>query len=111
MSAEVPEHRERTGNENPGVESIAVEAPSQSVVVNNTDFVPDDFQEFQDGAPTFDEAIEMEIVNIENSQTELRRRVSSRLSIKSDELPDYENYENHPVYSGHDVITRSGTDF
>ena len=66
-------------SQNPGAESLAIGATSQSVAANNTDFVSDEVEEFQDDAPTFDKAITMEIVNIENSQTELWRRASSRL--------------------------------
>ena len=53
-------------------------------------------------APTFDEALEMEVV-VESPQSELRRRVSSRVSMKSDELPDYENYQCHPVFSADQI--------
>ena len=52
-----------------------------------------------DDIPTFDEALEMEVVTVCSPQSEIRRRVSSRLSLQSDELPDYENYESHPVIS------------
>ena len=50
-----------------------------------------------DDLPTFDEALEMEVVNVENSQHKLRRRFSSRVSMQSDELPDYESvsYETY----------------
>ena len=53
-----------------------------------------------DDIPTFDEALDMEVVTVGSPQNDIRRRVSSRLSLKSDELPDYENYESHPVISG-----------
>ena len=53
-----------------------------------------------DDIPTFEEALEMEVVTVGSPQNEIRRRVSSQLSLKSDELPDYENYESHPVISG-----------
>ena len=53
-----------------------------------------------DDIPTFDEALEMEVVTVGNPQNGVRRRVSSRLSLKNDELPDYENYELHPVING-----------
>ena len=48
-----------------------------------------------DDLPTFDEALKMEVV--ENSQDKLRRRFSSRVSMQSDELPDYESvsYETY----------------
>ena len=53
-----------------------------------------------DDIPTFDEALDMEVVAVGSPQNDVRRRVSSRLSLKSEELPDYENYESHPVISG-----------
>ena len=70
----------------------------QSEIVQNTGFVQAEMQESED-APTFDEALEMEVVVVGSPQSELRRRVSSRVSMRSDELPDYENYECHPVFS------------
>ena len=79
-------------------ESINIDSQVQSEAVQNLNFQQSENQEVND-VPTFDEALEMEIVNVETSETELRRRLSSRLSIKNDELPDYENYENHPVYN------------
>ena len=80
-------------------ESIVAEETLQSEIVQNTGFVQAEMQESED-APTFDEALEMEIVVVGSPQSELRRRVSSRVSMRSDELPDYENYESHPVFSG-----------
>ena len=53
-----------------------------------------------DDIPTFDEALDMEVVTVGSPQNDIRRRVSSRLSLSSDELPDYENYESHPAISG-----------
>ena len=79
-------------------ENLPSDEPWQSVDVQNTVSVPDEIQE-SENAPTFDEALEMEVVEVGSPQSKLRRRVSSRLSMKSDELPDYENYECHPVYS------------
>ena len=52
-----------------------------------------------DDITTFEAAIQMEIATMENPENNIRRRVSSRLSLKSDELPDYENYESYPVYN------------
>ena len=71
----------------------------QSDIVQNTGIVQAERQE-SEAAPTFDEALEMEVVVVGSPQSELRRRVSSRVSMRSDELPDYENYESHPVFSG-----------
>ena len=79
-------------------ESIVAEETLQSEIVQNTGFVQAEMQESED-APTFDEALEMEVVVVGSPQSELRRRVSSRVSMRSDELPDYENYECHPVFS------------
>ena len=78
-------------------EPIVRDETSQSEIVQNTGFVGAEMQE-SDDAPTFDEALEMEVIVVE-SPSELRRRVSSRVSMKSDELPDYENYHCHPVFS------------
>lgn len=78
-------------------ESTVRDETSQSEIVQNTGFVGAEMQESEE-APTFDEALEMEVV-VESPQSELRRRVSSRVSMKSDELPDYENYDCHPVFS------------
>ena len=50
-----------------------------------------------DDIPTFEAAIQMETATTE-SQNNIRRRVSSRLSLKSDVMPDYENNESYPVY-------------
>ena len=85
-------------DENRIAESINIDSQVQSEAVQNLNFQQSENQEVND-VPTFDEALEMEIVNVETSETELRRRLSSRLSINNDELPDYENYENHPVYN------------
>ena len=78
-------------------ESIVGDETSQSEIVQNTDIVQSEIQE-SEAAPTFDEALEMEVVVVGSPQSELRRRVSSRVSMRSDELPDYENYESHPVF-------------
>ena len=79
-------------------ESIVGDEALQSEIVQNTGFVQAEMQE-SEAAPTFDEALEMEVVVVGSPQSELRRRVSSRVSMRSDELPDYENYESHPVFS------------
>ena len=84
---------DETQNHNAPNDWIAFDEHIQPDTINNT---PDQNLEIDD-IPTFDEAIEMDIVN--DSQNVARRRVSSRFSMKSDELPDYENYESHPVYS------------
>ena len=62
----------------------------------NVQFARDRNLDFDD-LPTFDQALEMEIVDVENSQHKLRRRFSSRASMKNDELPDYEtvSYETN----------------
>ena len=78
-------------------ESIVGDEALQSEIVQNTDIVQSEIQE-SEAAPTFDEALEMEVVVVGSPQSELRRRVSSRVSMRSDELPDYENYESHPVF-------------
>ena len=78
--------------------SIVGDEALQPEIVQNTDIVQSEIQE-SEAAPTFDEALEMEVVVVGSPQSELRRRVSSRVSMRSDELPDYENYESHPVFS------------
>ena len=50
--------------------------------------------DYTDDAPTYEEALKMEKI----SQNEIRRRVSSGKSLKSDDLPDY-NFIDCPVYS------------
>ena len=45
-------------------------------------------------APSYEEALQMETPK----QNEIRRRVSSRKSLKSDDLPDYD-FIDCPVYS------------
>ena len=50
--------------------------------------------DYTDDAPSYEEALKMEKI----SQNEIRRRVSSGKSLKSDDLPDY-NFIDCPVYS------------
>lgn len=50
--------------------------------------------DYTDDAPSYEEALEMEKI----SQNEIRRRVSSGKSLKSDDLPDYD-FIDCPVYS------------
>ena len=70
--------------------------PNDSISSQETSSHQDKNLEIDD-LPTFDEALEMEVVNVENSQHKLRRRFSSRVSMQSDELPDYESvtYETY----------------
>ena len=49
---------------------------------------------FEEAAPTYEEALGMEAI----TENEIRRRVSSRQSLKSDDPPDYD-YIDNPVYS------------
>ena len=84
---------DETQNHNAPNDWIVFDENIQPDNINNT---TDQNLEIDD-IPTFDEAIEMDVVS--DSQNVARRRVSSRFSMKSDELPDYENYESHPVYS------------
>ena len=50
--------------------------------------------DYTDDAPSYEEALKMEKI----SQNEIRRRVSSGKSLKSDDLPNY-NFIDCPVYS------------
>ena len=50
--------------------------------------------DYNEDVPTYDEALQME----KTSPNEIRRRVSSGKSLKSDGLPDYD-YIDCPVYS------------
>ena len=50
--------------------------------------------DYTDDAPSYEEALQMEKI----SQNEIRRRVSSGKSLKSDDLPDYD-FIDCPVYS------------
>jgi len=79
------------------VDQEALVQPSQPVIIQNTESSLDKNQEIND-LPTFDEALKMEIVKMDKSQSKARRRLSSRLSKTNDELPDYETHESHPEY-------------
>ena len=79
------------------VDQEALVQPSQPVIIQNTESSLDKNQEFND-LPTFDEALKMEIVKTDSSQSKPKRRLSSRLSKTNDELPDYETHESHPEY-------------
>ena len=81
------------------VNEEAVVEPSQPVIIQNTDSLQVENQEIHD-LPTFDEALEMEIVKTDNSEIEVtkHRQKDECPSIKTDELPDYETHESHPVY-------------
>ena len=50
--------------------------------------------DYTDDAPSYEEALKMEKI----SQNEIRRRVSSGKSLKSDDIPDYD-FIDCPVYS------------
>ena len=78
------------------------EAPvesSQPVIIQNTDCLQVENQEIHD-LPTFDEALEMEIVKTDNSEIKVtRHKQKDEFSSKTtDELPDYETHESHPIY-------------
>ena len=75
----------------------AVVQPSKPAIIPNTESLHDKNQEIND-LPTFDEALKMEIIKTDSSQSKTKRRVSSILSKTNDELPDYETHESHPVY-------------
>ena len=83
-------------------ELVEMETPVQQEPVDNNSGALGEILANLDSEdiPTFDEALEMEVVAVDSPQNDVRRRVSSRLSLKSEELPDYENYESHPVISG-----------
>ena len=69
----------------------------QPAIIQNTESSLDKNQEIND-LPTFDEALKMEIVKTDKSQSKPKKTLSSRLSKINDELPDYETHESHPVY-------------
>ena len=73
--------------------------PSQPVIIQNTDCLQVENQEIHD-LPTFDEALEMEIVKTDNSEIKVtkHRQKDEFPSITTDELPDYEKHESHPIY-------------
>ena len=73
--------------------------PSQPVIIQNTDSLQVENQEIHD-LPTFDEALEMEIVKTDNSEIEVTkdRQKDEFPSITTDELPDYETHKSHPTY-------------
>ena len=50
--------------------------------------------DYNEDSPTYEEALQME----KTSPNEIRRRVSSRKSLKSEDLPDYD-FVDCPVYS------------
>ena len=79
------------------VDQEALAQPPQPAIIQNTESPLDKNQEIND-LPTFDEALKMEIVKTDKSQSKPKRRLSSRLSKTNDELPDYETHESHPVY-------------
>ena len=83
-------------------ERVVMEPPVQQDAIENIAVAQSQIlaSHDSDDIPTFDEALDMEVVAVGSPQNDVRRRVSSRLSLKSDELPDYENYESHPVISG-----------
>ena len=76
------------------VDQEAVVQSSQPAIIQNTENLHDKNQEIND-LPTFDEALKMEIVKMDKSQSKARRRLSSRLSKTNDELPDYETHESN----------------
>ena len=78
------------------VDQVTVVEPSQPVTIQKTESLKDTNEEIND-LPTFDEALKMEIVKTDSSQSKTKRRVSSRLSKTNDELPDYKTHEFHPV--------------
>ena len=78
-----------------------METPVPHEAIENLAFAQNEspVEHNSDDIPPFAEAIEMEIETAENPQSSIRRRVSSRFSLKSDALPDYENYESYPVFN------------
>ena len=79
------------------VDQEALAQPPQPAIIQNTESPLDKNQEIND-LPTFDEALKMEIVKTDKSQSKPKKTLSSRLSKINDELPDYETHESHPVY-------------
>ena len=50
-----------------------------------------------DDLPTFDEALKMEVVNVQNSQCKLKKQDFCDISKKDDELPGYETATNKNI--------------
>ena len=73
--------------------------PSQPVINQNTDCLQVENQEIND-LPTFDEALEMEIVKTDISEIKVtkHRQKDEFPSKTTDELPEYETHESHPIY-------------